>query len=282
MASEPKLNEWKPAPKPRPVSVADPISIPDAPEPSADPGALAPIPLLYPFGPTPFSYLYGLISTLDAGLPLTGGVLTGTLSISAEPSAQINLQSRYTVLTDNAGTPGHSVSGPNLIVHDVAKNVDVLQLVSIGQMKLTLKSTDLANNIVAHGLQLIRQAAGGAAGIGMGGGIQVFLPDSADTLVECANIQVDMASVTPAAVNARLIFRACIAGVPGVSLFHTTSVGNFVGDLKVLAVAGLGAGNSVAATVLTAPGTVIKRLPIFDEAGVLLGSVPVYSAGSFS
>jgi hypothetical protein len=44
---------------------------------------------------------------------------------------------------------------------------------------------------------------------------------------------------------------------------------------KFTAVTGLGVGNSVAATT---PGTVVKKVEIFNAAGASLGFIPVYDA----
>lgn len=286
MAREAEIHNWKLKQEQFPLAPHDRRTVSDMlgiqPAAPADPPGVEEPGLLYPFGETELAYLKGEIEAVEAGgLPETGGTVTGTITIEAEPDAHLDLQGRYQILTDNAGTPGHEVTGPNLLVYDVAKDHYPAKFLSIGQLQLNFKSAALADNAVAHGLQVRRQAATAAA-VGFGSGIQVFLPDSAGTEVECANIQVDMASVTPAAVNSRLIFRGCIAGVVGTELFRTTSVGNFVGDFKILATGGLGSGGSVAATTLASPGTVIKRLPVYDETGALLGSVPIYSAGSFS
>lgn len=54
----------------------------------------------------------------------------------------------------------------------------------------------------------------------------------------------------------------------------TTSVG-FLTSGKVLATAGLGVGNSAAATT---PGSVVKKIQVFDAAGSSLGYLPVYDA----
>jgi hypothetical protein len=54
-----------------------------------------------------------------------------------------------------------------------------------------------------------------------------------------------------------------------------------VGDIstlrgqKLITHGGLGVGNSVAATT---PGSVVKKVQIFDETGASLGYIPVYSA----
>lgn len=44
---------------------------------------------------------------------------------------------------------------------------------------------------------------------------------------------------------------------------------------KILGTAGLGVGNSAAATTL---GTVVKKIEVFDASGVSLGFLPVYDA----
>lgn len=44
---------------------------------------------------------------------------------------------------------------------------------------------------------------------------------------------------------------------------------------KILGTAGLGVGNSAAATTL---GTVVKKIEVFDASGVSLGFIPVYDA----
>ncbi len=46
-------------------------------------------------------------------------------------------------------------------------------------------------------------------------------------------------------------------------------------DGKLVASAGLGVGNSAAATT---PGTVTKKMEVFDASGVSLGFVPIYNA----
>lgn len=286
MAREPRLNEWKLSPEKRrrpSITAETPLSIPDAPLPGEAPAALAPVPTLYPAGPTEFAYLYGLIDTLDQGaVSAAGDTMSGTLRIDAEPSAALNLQNRYTFITDNAGTPGHEVSGPNLTIHDVAKNHDPVKLLSIGQVQINLKDSSLADNAVAHGLQVRRQAGvAGGASVGFGTGIQFFAPGTNDVEVEVGNIQAELTSVTPGAVGSGLRFRAMLAGT-NTEVFRSNSAGNMLASGKLLATGGLGAGNSAAATTLASPGTVTKRLEVFDTNGNSLGSVPIYANGSFS
>ena len=69
---------------------------------------------------------------------------------------------------------------------------------------------------------------------------------------------------------------------PGVVTTGTQSIAGtktFTGTVnitgKVLSTAGLGVGNSAAATT---PGTVTKKIEVFDAAGVSLGFVAVYDA----
>lgn len=77
-------------------------------------------------------------------------------------------------------------------------------------------------------------------------------------------------------------------GADGVEAFEafTGSSGQFVTTIadpngdghwpgKVKAVGGIGVGNSAAATT---PGTVIKKMEIFDASGVSLGFIPIYDA----
>ena len=285
---EPQLHTWKLKNEEAPLAPRDQQTVNEllgiVPAAPPEPGVAEPG-LLYPFGETEFAYLKGEIEAVEAGgLPETGGTVTGTITIAAETDPHLDLQGRYEILTNNAGTTGHTVSGPNLIIHDAVKDVDVVTVKSIGQLLVSMSETDanLADDAVAHTLQLSRVSSDTGAAVGFGTGVQVFLEDSAGTQIEAANLQVDLASVTPDACIARWVCRAMIGGSAGVDLWHTTSVGNLLGAFKILATGGLGAGNSVAATTLAAPGTVIARLPIFDAAGALLGSVPVYSAGSFS
>lgn len=285
MPREPQTHRWKLA---RPLKLAEGVSIPDEPltlpdAPSVNPpGDIGATPTLYPAGPTPFGYLHGLITALDTGaVAVAGDTMTGTLRIDADTA--LNLQNRYTVLTDNAGTPGHEVSGPNLSIHDVAKNHDPVKVLSIGQVQLNLKDTSLADNTVAHALQVRRQAGvAGAASIGFGTGIQFFAPGTNDVEVEVGNLQLELTSVTPGAVGSGIRLRAMLAGT-NTEVLRSNSAGNILTPFKLLATTGLGVGNHTNVTTLAAPGTVVKRIEVFDDDGTTsLGSIAVYNNGSFS
>jgi len=53
--------------------------------------------------------------------------------------------------------------------------------------------------------------------------------------------------------------------------------GSFRASRKLYATSGIGVGNSVANT-RTPNGATIRALPLYDDAGTLLGYVPIYSS----
>lgn len=57
--------------------------------------------------------------------------------------------------------------------------------------------------------------------------------------------------------------------------WRRTGAGRIGTDFKVVAVQGIGVGNSAAATT---PGTVVKKMEVFDASGNSLGFVPIYSS----
>ena len=55
---------------------------------------------------------------------------------------------------------------------------------------------------------------------------------------------------------------------------RVTVTGEISGSKKIIAAQGLGVGNSVAATT---PGSVVKKMQVFDQFGASLGFIPIYS-----
>lgn len=111
----------------------------------------------------------------------------GTLGVG-----ELNMADRYQWSTDNTGTPGHSVTGPNLYLTDLTNDRVRLVERSLGQLAVFLQDENLPNSgSTSHALQLHFASTGvHQTGSGFGTGIQVFMTDDLDVMSEAGNLQV--------------------------------------------------------------------------------------------
>lgn len=183
MPREPKLNEWKLAkdkPQAKPLSVADPISIPDAPEPAAAPpgvppgdppapGALEPIPTFWPMGETQFAYLYRQLQGLETAIGGGGGgdiVTTGVTNIftTNQTIEMTDLTSTVIPLLVDVTNNATGVSYPIRISHSYSGGVGPVGLGVGISLEVESGTEGTKNSIAAFEAQSTVNTAGAMTG----------------------------------------------------------------------------------------------------------------------
>lgn len=145
---------------------------------------------------------------------------------------------------------------------------------TIGEMNAYRASTPVVTTATASNVYGFHAANQGAAGVTNAAGIWVEAVSGAATL----NIGAKLDGGT----TANLWLNSDTTSIAGGIAFGTardanlyrSAAGIVKTDGHIATVTGLGVGNSVAATT---PGSVVKKMEVFDVAGTSLGFVPIYS-----
>lgn len=141
-----------------------------------------------------------------------------------------------------------------------------------GQVVATL--SDTANTSSGQPLILDHVLTSGSPAAGFGTSLVMRTKDSSAGTVVGGQIDAAATTVTPGAVTSNVLFKHIKAGSV-TTAFNIDVNSNLATGFKLLATGGIGVGNSAAATT---PGSVTRKIEIFDAAGASLGFVPVYDA----
>lgn len=204
----------------------------------------------------------------------------GFLTVPVAPAA---VTGHANVLSGPAGFVGGAGGthfGANNAAADFSRSFLDFQVNGASVAKITapgqyvLNYLDNANSSVSFSMRLGHQLTTGNAAAGFGSGMQFYGADSTNAAVQLGASYYIQSNATPSGVTADWVLQAILSGTV-TQVAQTNDLGDFKSSFRVLAVGGIGVGNSASATT---PGSVVKKFQVFDAAGNSLGFVPIYSA----